>query len=125
MNIKTFNLLLKRLQSLKGTEQAKRFNMDMFGGAVTKIDLPHDKSILGMPVCKTQACLAGETLLATGSAVIRARGGLKITKKPPDGVDGDDYWFPGAAADELGLTPDQASRLFYLKSMARKIPTAL
>jgi len=108
MNLKNLNLLIKRLKYLRNTEESKRFNMRYFGTEkITKNDKKIDNSIFSVPVCHTQACLAGETVLLTGSGKIKPKGGIKLLT--------DESNIFGVATRDLDLTINQAERLFYFK----------
>src|SRR6267154_1437395 len=99
MKIKNLKLLVSRLEAQLDSPTAARFNMAHFGSAFTKnmIGVLQDFT----PVCKTQACLAGETVLATGSGtIVAASGGIVLGT--------DTFTIPIAirrkATSDLGLT---------------------
>lgn len=98
MNTELLRKVEKRL-----LKQPARFNMRYFGAVALGINSLRD--MLTVPVCKTQACIAGETLLAAGLD--------KIDKKNGGFVNGVDI--AERAQEALGLNYDQAERLFYFQ----------
>lgn len=109
MNIKNVRKLLSHLKKQQKTEQAARFNMRYFGASCT--DGLND--ILQQPVCNTQACLAGETVLALHAGYIKPNGGINIYKKSPYRL----YDIEDVAVKLLDLTDDERERLFFFRSM--------
>jgi hypothetical protein len=110
MKIKAVKLLVTRLESLLDSPQAPQFNMHHFGAVYSKDMLGSLPDI--EPVCHTQACLAGETVLAHGTGVIDPEGGIEILPR------GSLSWSSSIetqAAKDLGLTPDERRKLFYFK----------
>lgn len=66
--------------------------------------------MLERPDCNTQACYAGEAILVLGSGFIAREGGIVLS----DETRATGYAFEDEAARLLGLTEDQAVRLFYV-----------
>jgi len=105
MNIPNLQKLLKHLQKQQNSRRAARFNMKYWGDA-------HCASMSGVlkkPVCKTQACLAGETVLALGAAEISAHGGLVLFSNPFGSIEKE-------AAQLLELDDLQRTKLFKFKT---------
>lgn len=96
------NVKLLRKVSAQIVDYAERFNMIWAGAQV----LPDMRGLIGDPPCKTQACIAGETVLAAGVGWISKEGGIEM--------DGDADILP-VAQSLLKLTSEQKYRLFYLK----------
>lgn len=111
MNKKNVRKLINRLEGLLDSPQAAQFNMEYFGDAYFN----GMRNVLEVPMCHTQACLAGEALLSTGQAEIRLQGGLVITT--PDGIRHSSGYVEEAAKKSLGLTEKESNNLFYLRSM--------
>jgi hypothetical protein len=117
MNIEKLNQLVARLRSLKGTEQSKRFNMRTWGisaDEAVKLDLLEER-----PVCNTQACLAGETVLMLKRGRIGRRGGIVGLPKAYQGGFRNEG-IGDLAAAELELTWDEKARLFYPHSIIHR-----
>lgn len=113
MNKKNVRKLINRLEGLLDSPQAAQFNMDYFGDAY----FDGMRNVLEVPMCHTQACLAGEALLSTGQAEILPQGGLAITA--PNGNRYSSWYVEEAAKKSLGLTEKESNNLFYLRSMLR------
>jgi hypothetical protein len=113
LNIKGLLALKARLETLLDTpEEAARFNMKHFG---TPFRPSLDGTLGPVPVCLTQACLAGETVLALGTGQLDDGGGISIIN-PIEGVSNN--WGVKYRADkDLGLTEAQSYRLFFFKNM--------
>jgi hypothetical protein len=107
MKIKNLKLLVKRLEAILDSREAAQFNMNYFGNLYSN----NLKDILPdfPPVCNTQACLAGETVLATGSGRLLPGGGIAMNPSSCWDIE-------IQAIKDLGLTKEQALNLFYLRS---------
>lgn len=109
MNIPNLKKLVAHLTKQRNSRQAARFNMSFWG----------DPFIMGMqgalqkPICGTQACLAGETVLAFKKATIDPKnGGLIFPSSPCSGG----YLAELLAQEILDLDREQKNRLFKFKS---------
>lgn len=109
MKTKNLQLLLTRLENQLDSPEAARFNMNHFGTRATA----YTAGVLEKfpPVCKTQACLGGETVLATGSGRILEGGGIEIDQAGYSSAEA----IKDRAQKDLGLTNVQALRLFFFK----------
>jgi hypothetical protein len=122
MNTRNFRLLVSRLETmLDDPKQVGRFNMSHFGRPFNTVWNPIERE---EPICKTTACLAGESVLATGSgSIIRNEqgfvGGIEIPalKNLYTG----EYAILHQARKDLGLTLPQTDRLFFFKGWARVV----
>lgn len=106
MNIKAAEKVLAHLRRLKTTKRAARFNM-RYWGDVFDDDMD---GVLQKPVCGTQACLGGETVLALRLGSIAKGGGIFIKNNSAC------LGIVLIAQHALDLTEDEKNRLFYLKS---------
>lgn len=112
VNRKNMIALKTRLEQLLDSPESAQFNMRVFGEVYdpSGIDVLKDYP----PVCNTQACLAGETVLALGVARISTFGGIIL--------DGEDVrrsygsHIQSKATELLGLTDLQRKKLFYFKA---------
>ena len=104
MNRPAVEKLIEHLKKQKETAEAARFNMRFFGVIV---DHPGADGMLEFPACHTQACLAGEAVLANGAGYIHKRGGIVLND---DGHD-----IESAAIGVLGLSFGESERLFFFK----------
>jgi hypothetical protein len=102
MNIKNLNKLLAHLKRQKKSKYVNRFNMAHWGERWYS----GMRSALRYPVCRTQACLAGETILALKLGKIHPNGGIDLLDRYSSIL--------FEASNELGLTTEQRDRLFYL-----------
>lgn len=91
MNVKLLRKVAARIK-----KHAARFNLRVWADPVSRRN-PID-GMLKMPVCKTQACLAGETVLAAGAGFIPKRGGISLRKNYRHRS------IPDLAGELLGLT---------------------
>jgi hypothetical protein len=108
MNIKNMKKLLAHLVRQQKSQKAARFNMKYWGTpCLGKNDGMSD--VLKTPVCKTQACLAGETVLALNMGKIGQGGGIDLLPEFYGGIG-------QVAAQALELTPSQRESLFAFKS---------
>jgi len=91
-----------------------RFNMTYFG---TRTENASASTILAKPICGTQACIAGEAVMAAGVAVIED-GQLRLSGKYSH-----ISMFNVAlvAKKILNLTVEQAERLFYFNWMGYRL----
>src|SRR5579859_3840239 len=105
---KNVRLLISRLEKQLDSPEAARFNMLYFGNAWT----PGMGGLDVAPVCKTQACLAGETVLSTGSGTLSSHGGIYINATGFGG-----WNILTQAIKDLKLTEPQSERLFFFSSM--------
>jgi hypothetical protein len=103
MKIKNLKRLVARLEAQIDSPSAARFNMHYFGNQYFHgaKNMPTEYP----PVCKTQACLAGETVLEMGTGVLMPDGGIKLNNPS--------MYFPEQAGNDLGLDLNQRRRLFY------------
>lgn len=106
---KNLKLLVKRLEDLLDSPTAAQFNMHHFGSE-------YKSSMAGVlvefpPICGTQACLAGETVIATGTGKFQEGGGIVLA----DGAGGWSILFQ--AQKDLGLTKAQSNKLFFFGRM--------
>lgn len=109
MKTKNVRLLIVRLETALDSPEAARFNMRHFGNVFFKQITGALPEIA--PVCKTQACLAGEAVLAVGTGRILESGGIALGEGDyPAHVEILDQ-----ATKDLGLSRDQATRLFFFK----------
>jgi hypothetical protein len=108
MNLENMQALVKRLRKLKKFKKKRgRFNMEHFGSRwYGSIGALKDEK----PVCRTQACLAGEAILEFGAGVIAKGGGIDLVGEHRDSP------MPIVAQSLLDLDNDQATRLFYFRS---------
>lgn len=113
MNTKNVKLLIERLEVLLDSPEAPRFNMRYFGNQWGK-EMVNLLPIVreNPPVCKTQACLAGEAVLATGSGQLHHNGGIILTS-----TGGSGWEIESQAGKDLGLTLNQRRRLFFFANM--------
>lgn len=111
MNKRNLTKLLKHLEKQRNSKaSAGRFNMAYWGESVETAS-----QVLETPVCKTQACMAGEATIALSATEFLKDGGLQLTVAAQKKFPG--MWsISGVAGELLGLTDDQKLRLFYLKS---------
>ncbi len=110
INYKNLRLLVSRLEEQLDSPTAARFNMRHFGSAFIPGMTGHLPETY--PICKTQACLAGETVLATGRGQIAEQGGIVLNSEIGNlGT----YKIAQVAQEDLGLNNDQARRLFFFK----------
>lgn len=112
MKTKNVKLLISRLEAQLDSPEAARFNMRYFGnvfnlGMVNLLQAVKENP----PACYTQACLAGETVLALKTGRLLESGGIAL----PNGRGG--WAIEAQAAEDLGLTPKQRKRLFFFVSM--------
>lgn len=112
MNKKNVRKLINRLEGLLDSPQAAQFNMEYFGNKYYE----GMRDVLQVPVCNTQACLAGEAVLATGHATINIHGGLDIPNLETTDIE-TGWYAEHAAAKVLGLTGREAADLFFFKPM--------
>lgn len=105
--------VIRHLKRQLNTPEVARFNMQYWGSSIKNAFFKVEE-LLEIPVCNTQACLAGETVLALGAATLdRENGGLDLVEE---------FKFrdiENAAADLLGLTGEEKKRLFWLKGWSR------
>jgi len=117
MNKQKLQVLLTRLEKQLDSPQAARFNMRTFGSRYTTNT---DGALPGFtPVCGTQACLAGETVLALNKAEIHFNGGIILFSDPLKELKESPSYggqIEQAAAEELELTTAQKQRLFFFKN---------
>ena len=100
MNVELLEKVKKRI-----LKQPKRLNMQYWGTAVEGCGF-----VLQIPPCKTQACIAGETVLAKRLVKIdKVNGGFLFPKG--------EFRIADKAAALLNLSNEQADRLFYTKSI--------
>lgn len=104
MNTTAVKKVLAHLKRLKTTKRVARFNMYYWGEAFRE----GLAGVLQKPICGTQACLAGETVLAHRLGNIKK--GLGILIK-----DGQERDIERLATSTLGLDNVQKYRLFYLQ----------
>lgn len=111
MNLKNFKLLVEHLEKQLDSPSSARFNMLYFGNpfSVSK------QGVLQPPVCNTQACLAGETVLSTGTGRLKQSGGIEIAFGRFEFNTGN--FIQDQAIKDLGLTKAQSERLFFFSSM--------
>jgi hypothetical protein len=115
MKTKVIKQLIARLEAQLDSPYAARFNMSHFGAGVGTSRT--FSLILGAlqgfpPVCKTQACLAGETVLTTGSGHLLPSGGIALGPSEIEAA-----WAIRHQADkDLELTPSQSRRLFFFEA---------
>lgn len=111
MNKPAARKLLRHLMKQRQSPSAARFNMRHWGGATREIP---DNDILEQPICNTQACMAGETVLALNAGFLVKRiGGIRLYSQ----YRVNDFGIQETAAKLLDLTEDEQYRLFYFKSM--------
>lgn len=110
MNIKNVKKLLAHLVKQQKSRKAARFNMRYWGNQCTGKDNGLTE-VLRTPVCKTQACLAGETILALGAGKVRSDGGIDVF-----GCSGSLTIIQPTAVKLLNLTDDERKRLFHFRS---------
>jgi len=107
---KNLKLLVKRLEDLLDSPTAAQFNMQYFGTAYRSTM----QDVLVPPICGTQACLAGETVIATGTGRLLDEGGIQI-------IGGGFGWdIARQAQEDLSLTKHQANRLFFFNRMLQR-----
>lgn len=106
MNRPAVEKLLEHLKEQQKTKAAARFNMKFFGVPVSYAD----EGVLEEPECHTQACLAGEGVLANGAGYIQKTGGIMLNDESRYGRD-----IERAAQDVLGLSSYESDRLFFFK----------
>jgi hypothetical protein len=109
MKLQAMQVLLTRLEALLDSEQAAQFNMRYFGSTYSV----YTKEALAVPVCGTQACLAGEAVLAHGLAKVLPSGGLSFKNghlAAPNEIE-------ETAIKVLGLTVIQKRKLFFFNYM--------
>jgi len=114
MNKQNFKKLISHLKKQQKSIEAARFNMRFFGVRIDGIMAEEKKNeILEMPVCNTQACLAGEATLSLKMGYITKIGGISLySKLRKKGLTIED-----AAIKFLGLTVPESERLFYFRTM--------
>lgn len=115
MNIPNLKKLVKHLEKQQKSQRAARFNMRYWGDRFISKD--DSVGCLKTPVCKTQACLAGETVLAFNVAKILPTGGIFLTDYPFSGTGR----ISDVAAEKLGLGPVETARLFTFKSWGPRL----
>jgi hypothetical protein len=124
MNKPALRKLLRHLIKQQKSVNAARFNMNYFGVGVR--DGSNMEGMLERPICKTQACLAGEAVLSSHHGFLERRGGIKIYKKYNHyngytDIIGNHYNgytdIIGNARELLGLTKEEQNRLFFFQSM--------
>lgn len=114
MNKRNLTKLLKHLEKQRNSKaSAGRFNMAYWGEATDYANT----QVLEIPVCKTQACMAGEATIALGATEFLKNGGLKFTTATSNKFPGINS-IAGVAGGLLGLISIQQQRLFYLKLWA-------
>lgn len=121
MKIKVLKQLIEHLEKQLDSPAASRFNMEYFGNSINYAQA----EMIEKPVCGTQACLAGETVLTTGAGFLRpfvngAGGGIEL--KSGLNFLGD---IEEQATRDLGLTYTQQKNLFYLNDMLREEESSL
>jgi hypothetical protein len=110
MNKPAARKLLSHLIKQQKSINAARFNMHYFGvGIGDRYTWP---GMLQHPVCNTQACLAGEAVLASRRGFLKKHGGIEIYKKYRSGGD-----IVDVAQKLLGLTREEHRKLFYFTDM--------
>jgi len=114
MNKQKLQVLLTRLENQLDSPEAARFNMRTFG---SRYSASTDDAFPGFPpVCRTQACLAGETVLALNKAKIHPKGGILLLSDPLKDSPSIGSQIEQVAMDELELTTAQKQRLFFFKN---------
>jgi hypothetical protein len=112
MNKPALRKLVRHLIRQQKSEEAARFNMRYFGIGIEVYGMPR-KDMLEVPVCNTQACLAGEAVLSLNGGFLRRTGGIDVYKKfRIKGFDIED-----TATKLLDLTREESRRLFFFTSM--------
>jgi len=110
MNKPAARKLLRHLMKQQLSPSAARFNMRYWGNPRSEVTV----EVLEEPICNTQACMAGETVLALGGGyLVKGIGGINLYREfRIKELDIED-----TAAKLLDLTEEEQSRLFYFKSM--------
>ena len=111
MNKAKLKRLQLHLEQQLDSPEAARFNMSTFGQK-------YNPGIMGtlqnfVPVCGTQACLAGEAVIALNLGEIYPEGGISLLSRPTARAYGGEI--ESAAIKELKLTLEESERLFYFK----------
>lgn len=95
-----------------------RFNMRYFG--VKLSEAAGGVTADAAPLCGTQACIAGETILNAGLAFIPKGGGFTLTAEAKAIAARESRFDEEVVARRLlGLTDEQARRLFYFTRMGQ------
>lgn len=116
---KNVRTLIQHLTKQRDSRRAARFNMKFWGMSVKHFG-NYDLQYLGLlrkPVCKTMACLAGETVLAFRAGKLEKHGGIRL--KYDFMLDRDVVNIRDAAKLILGISEPEADRLFYVKADGR------
>lgn len=109
MNKPAMIKLLRHLTRQRDSKYAARFNMNYFGMQTGGYSM---NGTLELPVCKTQACLAGETVLCLKGGFLGRQGGIELYKRYRiEGLDIDSL-----ATRILNLNEAERDRLFFLYS---------
>jgi len=114
MNKQKLTLLQERLEQQLDSPESARFNMKTFGSKY--YPSMNDAFPEYPPVCGTQACLAGETVLSTGQGKIHEFGGILLDSDPDTRSSSSGWLIQSEAAKALELTKAQAQRLFFFKA---------
>lgn len=107
MNRAAVEKLLEHLKEQQKTKAAARFNMKFFGVSSNNSMI---EEMLEVPECNTQACLAGETILANNLGYIPKEGGILLNNGQAYGHD-----IEWAATVALDLSDAEADRLFFFR----------
>lgn len=111
MNKQNVRKLLSHLKKQQKSHEAARFNMRYFNLSTRLSSYP--AGMLEPPVCNTQACLGGETILALKAGYIPRNGGINIYKKSRLA----ELDIEEAATELLGLSLEERQKLFFFSEM--------
>lgn len=114
MNVKVLRQIQKRLIKQSQDQKHCRFNMNHFIQST-----PLAFRTTEQPVCGTQACIAGETLILAGKAKYSRK--LKSYVFPETHGNGIASTEHKTAQKILGLTNEEANRLFYFAGWQNSI----
>lgn len=111
MNVK----LLRRIQKHISAEP-RRFNMHFWGKHYSQYVNLHYSNV---PPCRTAGCIAGTACILTGDIQPKKLKGIKALLNGDYGYIDFPLSTPFRARRALGLTKEQADRLFLLSTMSR------